>query len=104
MKNVVSLHRKMRPDEFEAEVRSRAAFSHMVGFSDHAKDRAQERGVTIRQILNVLRKGSICKGPTYSAKHGNYEGTMEYYGTGRRLRVACALDDGKLTITVITAY
>lgn len=96
--------RPMRPEEFESEVRSRAAFSHMVGFSDHALARAEQRGITTRQILNTLRKGSVQKGPEYSASKGNHEGTMEYFGAGRRLRVVCALDGEKLTITVITAF
>lgn len=94
----------MRPDEFEQEVRARAAFSHMVGYTEHALGKAMERGITTRQILNTLRKGTILKGPTYDAAEKNYVGTMEYFGTGRRVRVVCALDDHKLTITVITAF
>lgn len=104
MSDVVPLPRLMRPDEFEKEVRDRAAFSHMVGFTTHALERATERGITTRQILNVLRKGSLADGPTLSLEHGDVEGVMEYFGTGRRLRVVCALRDENLEITVVTAF
>lgn len=94
----------MRQDEFESEVRSRSKFSHMVGFTDHARDRAKERDISLRQMLNALRKGQVCASPTYDAAHGTWAGTMEYHGTGRRVRVTCAIDDGDLTVTVVTTF
>ena len=65
MAQIIPIGQIMRPDTFEVSVHDRAQFSHMVIFTDHIRERMQERDVSTRQVLNVLRKGSICEAGGY---------------------------------------
>lgn len=94
----------MRPDQFEAEVRRRSRPSHMVVWSVHAKENMEKRGITTRQVINVLRKGSLAEGPTWSDRHGDWEGKMQYHGTGREITVVFAMAERVETVEVVTAY
>lgn len=94
----------MLPPAFLKEVRNRAAFSHMVIFSDHGVERATTRQITTREVLNVLLKGRIEDGPTWNAEYDNFEGLLRHYVAGRDLCVAVALLNGSLMVKVITAY
>lgn len=59
-----------RPDEMLARIKHLAKESKNVGFSDHAEDRMDERGITDLDVLRVLRSGDI-SGPI---EPGAYEG------------------------------
>lgn len=48
-----------RPEFLLASIRHLARTSDNVGWSDHALDRMDERGITDKQALEVLRKGDI---------------------------------------------
>ena len=50
---------KPKPAELEAMIRKAAAQSENVGFGRHARERMEERSVTILDVLRVLRSGHI---------------------------------------------
>jgi hypothetical protein len=57
-----------RPDEMLARIQHLAADSKNVGFSDHAEDRMEERGITDLDVFRVLRTGEI-SGAIEPGKH-----------------------------------
>lgn len=89
---------------FETIVRERAKFSHMVVQTDHLKQRMDERDVSFRQVLNVLRKGNINGIPTWNPPKASYEGKMKYHGTGREVSVHCAIRESNLYVFAVTVY
>lgn len=104
MSNLIPFRKPMRPHEFEAEVKDRAKVSHMIFQTDHLKEKMIERGITSRQVLNVLRKGSVSKGPDWNEATASNEGHMTYHGTGREITVRCAIRNSDLFIFGITTY
>lgn len=94
----------MHADAFSARVRDRARFTHEVVFTDHIKLRMAERGFTIRQVLNVLRKGAAVSKPNWSPVHQSYEAKMAYSGAGAHIEVVCAIAEGSVRVVAITAY
>lgn len=94
----------MSPERFQAEVRDRARFSHMVVLTDHVRERMAERELTLRQVLNALRKGTLEDGPQRNDRHATWEGTMTCFGTGRRISVVCALSDREAVVIAVTVY
>lgn len=95
----------MTPQAFEQAVRDRAAFSHMVGFTGHALERMQERGITRTMVLRVLRRGTV-DGPRMKQDRasGNWTAPIVGVTAGMEIKVVCAIEDGDLFVTVITAY
>jgi Domain of unknown function (DUF4258) len=49
----------LRPDEFEDRVRNLAAVTGRVAWSAHARERMEERDISIRVALTVLREGRV---------------------------------------------
>jgi hypothetical protein len=94
----------MNADAFMREVRDRARFSHAVLITDHVLLDRADRNITRMMIIRALRKGTLRKPPAWSAAHGNWTGSVQYIGTGIDLTVVCALKEGVLTVTVVTAY
>ena len=94
----------MNKNTFEARVKDYASVHHMVSFSDHARDQMQDRDVTRRMVLRVLEKGSLADGPEWNADYATWEGKMQGIAAGSMVSVVCAIVDGKMTVTVITAY
>ena len=105
--DVVSLGRPMRPDEFEAEVRKRAApgFEHMVMFTDHAVDQMVARGITRTMAFRVLRRGSV-NGTKLERDeaHANWIAPMIGITAGVEVSVICAIRDSDLYVVVVTAH
>jgi hypothetical protein len=54
--------------------------------------------------MRTLRKGQIVGQPSWDAKHASWIGKMKRIGTGVDMTVVCALQEGILTITVVTVY
>jgi len=63
-------------DQLEDLVHVLARDSSKVIFTVHCLERMQQRGVSTIEVLRCVSRGSITKGPTYSAKHGSYEFRM----------------------------
>lgn len=104
MVKVIPLHKLLSPAAYEAEVRDRARFSHMVHILDHATIDRENRRITRPMILRTLRKGQVVGKPKWDAPHGTWVGKMRRIGTGVDMTVVCALKEGVLTITVVTVY
>jgi hypothetical protein len=100
----IPLRVPLRGDVFQKEVRERSKFSNMVVRTDHLLEQMEARGITFRQVLNVLRKGVIKNSPTYNAQYATYEGVMTYHGTGREINVVCAIRGSQLTVFAVTVY
>ena len=105
VKKVVSLNPGMTPRSFEKSVRDRAAFPHMIGFTNHAVDRMQERGITRTMVLRILRRGTV-DGPRIKRDRTNDNWTAPIMGiaAGMEIRVVCAIGDESPFLTIITAY
>ena len=104
MKSVAKFPTPMHADAFTATVHDRARFTHEVVFTDHIKLRMAERGFTIRQVLNVLRKGVAVSKPNWNPTHKTYEAKMAYSGAGAHIEVVCAIFEGSVQVVAITAY
>lgn len=57
----------LRPDEVLDRIKHLAKDSKNVGFSDHAEERMDERGITDLDVFRVLRSGDI-SGPIVAGK------------------------------------
>lgn len=102
---VVPFPSPMSPADFIAQVKDRAAFSHMVGFTEHAVERMEERGITRRMVLRVLANGTIdSKRLKYSAQHASWSAPVVGIAAGMQITVVCSIASGDLYVTVITAY
>lgn len=90
--------------EFERRVKDYARFSHMVFIGDHVFIDNADRRINRRMILRALVKGTTPSAPKWNAEHGDWVGKREFLGTGISLTVVCAIRDGSLTVTVVTAH
>lgn len=78
-----------------------------IKFKRHTKERQTQRGITDRQIINVLKSRSsiITEGP-YQEANGSWTFNIEGMAAGKRIRVVVALyrheeDPSAFIITVI---
>ena len=94
----------MTAQVWEAQVRDRAAFLHMIGITDHCIRRMNERGITRRHIQRVLQNGTIAKGPEWDGEHASWVGSMRGVAAGMELVAVCAIEGGVMTVTVVTTY
>ncbi|ETX10407.1 hypothetical protein OCH239_22250 [Roseivivax halodurans JCM 10272] len=95
----------MTPAQFEAEVHDRARFPNMVRFTDHVIERMVERGITRPMVLRALRRGTV-DGPKlkWDATPGNWIAPMVAITAGTEVCAICAIREGDLIVTVVTAY
>lgn len=80
-------------------IRELAAVDANVKFTNHARRRMEERGILIRQVMNVLRMGVVVEGPARNIR-GNWQCTLRRFAAGTEVHVAVAIEDGVLIITV----
>lgn len=62
--------------QLEDRVHKLALDSSNIIFMDHCLTRLEQRGITAKEALRCLRRGSITRGPTYSEKHNSFEFRM----------------------------
>jgi Domain of unknown function (DUF4258) len=84
---------------FQAQIRDLARVSANVRFTAHARVRMRQRGIDDLQVLHVLRAGLVEEGPALDI-HGNWKATLAGMAAGERVRVAAALHEGVIVITV----
>ncbi|EEE35522.1 hypothetical protein RKLH11_4200 [Rhodobacteraceae bacterium KLH11] len=94
----------MTAAQFLANVQDYARFHHMVMITDHALERMIERDITRRMVIKVLEKGTLAADPKWSADNANWEGKVTGTTAGIRLSVVCAIREGAMTVTVVTAH
>jgi hypothetical protein len=70
-----------------------------VFFTAHAKARMAQRRITDAMVLETLRRGYVVEGPALDM-HGNWKATMKKLVAGVQVRVAAAIDEGVIVITV----
>ena len=86
-------------------VRELAQKSENVFIKKHAKQRMVQRGITLMQVLECLRKGVIDE-PAHLSIQGDWKCTLRHQCAGDMVRVAAAIekDDGGNWIAVITVF
>ena len=94
----------LRPSDasFIRKLRAIAADSNRVVLTDHAKKRMKERRITLRQVLECLRKGRIDE-PAHATIHGDWKATLEHQYAGDVVKVAVAIElqvDGEMAVVV----
>lgn len=97
----------MSPVAFQTEVCRRAArgFEHMIAITEHAAARMVERDVTRRMVLTVLRGGDVVGTDLkWDADHANWVAPIVGVAAGMGVTAVCALRDGDVIVTVVTAY
>jgi hypothetical protein len=79
-----------------AQDSSRIRFDH-----PHIQQRLAERKLNMRQLLEVLRKGSVVSGPTLDP-YGDWRVKMKRLVAGRRVQVVVAVkEDHFVVVTAI---
>jgi Domain of unknown function (DUF4258) len=86
------------PAAFELRVHELAKVSTNIHFGHpHFRDRLVERGLTMRQVLEVLRKGCITDGPTKD-KWGDWRVKLQRRVAGRRVQIVVAVKENHLDV------
>jgi hypothetical protein len=75
---------------------SRLRFDH-----PHIQKRMQERDISMRQVLEALRNGTVVSGPEKD-KYGDWRIKLRRLVAGKRVQVVVALNEGDFA-TVVTA-
>lgn len=103
---LILFRRPMTPQEFEIELRRRAApgFSHMVIFRDHASEQMAARGITRMMVMRVLQRGSVDgRKLRWDEGHANWTAPVVGIAAGVEVVAVCALTKAGQTVVVITA-
>ena len=76
-----------------------------VFYTPHAKQRMRERKITLTQVLDCLRCGTVSE-PAHTNLQGNYQCTLTRRNAGDLVRVAAALerDEDGDWVVVITVF
>lgn len=86
----------------EARVQELARSTERVRLSRHAKDRMEEREISMTEVYRVLQRGTVTDSPTRSPR-GDWKFKMTFRLRGRRVAgIALALDGGCESVTVVT--
>lgn len=72
----------------------------------HARQSMKKRHITLAQVIDCLRKGSITEGPYRDIGSGNWRIRMEYYTSGQYLTVVAEIftNNNNEKILVITTF
>lgn len=90
--------------QLERYIRSTAADSNKVSFSDHAKTQMRKRRISIDTVFEVLRKGKILRRPEPNSTYGTLECRIEFYVSGEERKVVVAVSDEDENALVVTAF
>ncbi|WP_414704418.1 DUF4258 domain-containing protein [Pseudomonas sp. UBA4194] len=85
-------------------VRSLSTRSERVFYTQHARSRMVERGITVPCVMGCLAKGRIVEGPMLNPG-GDWKVTMSWFRAGSPIQVVAALDidqDGTFIVVVTT--
>lgn len=88
-------------------VREIVAEGGRITFRNHAFERMEERDISNAQVMQVLRRGDIIDGPTWSTRYSNWEFMMQADAAGEVVNVKAALEVEQLmgrVVAVITAF
>jgi hypothetical protein len=96
-------HRKVAPSlvDLVNRVRILAKDSDNIGFSSpHLKDRMKSRGKTMREILEVLKRGEGVKGPDLD-EFGDYRIKLRRCVCGKRTQVVVAVREHDFSVIIV---
>lgn len=88
--------------QLQRHIRSISKDSAAIYLLPHTKARMKERKVTIHEVFEILRCGSIHRTPEPNPSKGNLECRMELYIAGRHCAAVVALDDDNPNLLVVT--
>ena len=87
--------------ELVAKVRELAKDSLKIGFDHpHIKQRMAQRGKTMREVLETLKKGEGVKGPDKD-KYGDYRIKLRRCVCGKRTQIVVAVRESDLTVITV---
>lgn len=91
------------PEQFRKQIQEAAVHSDRVKLTRHASERMEERGIVMREVLDVLRRGTFAEPPAPSLKApGHVEARMEGR-QGVQVVIGFAPDGDPIVLNVITA-
>lgn len=89
-------------DELHRKLRELAADTGRIDLvQPHFRDRLRQRGITIRQVLDVLREGEAAGGPKLD-DYGDWRIKVERLSAGRKVRVWVVVQADRAV--VVTVY
>jgi len=94
--------KKQSVRQLEKHIRHVALDTSTVLITDHARVSMRKRHVLDAEVYECLRKGKIHMTPEEDMKTGHLVCRMECYGPSRNLAVVTALEDGSLSVIVVT--
>ena len=96
---------KLGPAEAFAAIQALLDEHDTIGRTDHAKDKMVERGFTMDDVLNVLRKGSVSPDAQWDDTFKNWKYMVRGRGCdGDDLSVVIALEPALARLTLITGF
>ena len=96
---------KLGPTEAYEAIQALLDETDTIGRTNHARDKMIERGFTMDDVRNVLRKGTVSADAEWDDTFKNWKYTV--YGRdceGDNLRLVIALVPAQARITLITGY
>ncbi|WAC72024.1 DUF4258 domain-containing protein [Roseateles sp. SL47] len=94
--------RQLSLQQLQRHIRAQALRTELVFLTIHAKKRMSERKVSMAEVLECLRRGSIRHPPEDDVKTGHLVCRMNWYGASRNLTTCVALADDEPDLIVVT--
>lgn len=88
--------------QLQRHIRSIAADTGAIFITTHAKGRMRKRHVSVNEVFECLRTGTISRQPEPNPSKGSLECRMQRYIGGRECAVVVALCDEDPTLIVVT--
>ncbi|HEX4294786.1 MAG TPA: DUF4258 domain-containing protein [Rhizomicrobium sp.] len=101
---IVPLRTQLTREGAEAIIRECIADTSRLGWTDHATEQMDDRGIVDSQVLAVLEKGAVKTGPDFSEEHGDWVCVLRKVVAGKVVHAVVGIDAEKRCTTVITAY
>ncbi|ALV06629.1 DUF4258 domain-containing protein [Roseateles depolymerans] len=88
--------------QLQRHIRTQAARTELVFLTTHARKRMAERKVSMAEVLECLRRGSLRTPAEVDVKTGHLICRMNWWGAERDLTTCVALSDDEPSLIVIT--
>ena len=98
---IIHLH---GPEWFQRLVWGRSVDTENVILTDHARQRMDERAITLEDVILVLRRGRCREAPKSSDNRQDYRGKMGATVAGREVVVVAAASIGQPQLVVVTVW
>jgi len=85
-------------------IRDAAQDSSRVYITVHAESRMEDRGITLTQVLRVLRTGTIYDGPVDNPLYDNWECGVKGFSAGENIRLRVGIERDDKGIIIITLF